>query len=285
MLLSGFAPLPVGTVKLGPAPLSRIDLLYLLASPGDRYRAVTLIPGETTAIFLRQLSRQLALPYSKLLEAFRRQSPWREGAILADTYNVPLRYDANRTMSYLLNLSRKRMERLAREAGVGVGSPGWHRILVVASIVQKEAGNRGEMPLVASVIYNRLGKKMRLQMDGTLNYGIYSHIRVTPRRIREDNTTYNTYKHRGLPEAPVCNVSVAAIRAAIHPATTPYLYFIRNDRGGHDFFKTYKEHLREVHQKRRRIRERNASEPKGGYNTPKTPSPDDQPKGAAHHVR
>ena len=52
----------------------------------------------------------------------------------------------------------------------------WFKILTIASIIQKEAANDAEMPLVASVIYNRLDKGMRLQMDGTLNYGIYSHV-------------------------------------------------------------------------------------------------------------
>ena len=50
---------------------------------------------------------------------------------------------------------------------------------------------------------------MRLQMDGTLNYGKYSHVKVTPERIREDNSTFNTYKHKGLPSSPIGAVSIS----------------------------------------------------------------------------
>jgi len=102
------------------------------------------------------------------------------------------------------------------------------------------------MPIVSSVIHNRLKKGMRLQMDGTLNYGKYSHIKVTPKRIREDNTTYNTYLHKGIPLFPVCNVSDNAILAAIFPATTKYLYFMKSSKGTHDFSCNYSTHLKYI---------------------------------------
>jgi UPF0755 protein len=104
---------------------------------------------------------------------------------------------------------------------------------------------------------------MRLQMDGTLNYGRWSHVRVTPERIRDDNSTFNTYKHRGLPASPVCNVSEAAIRAALHPARSDYLYFFRNDRGTHDFSVSYRKHLKKVRKKREELRREQARESKG----------------------
>jgi UPF0755 protein len=83
-------------------------------------------------------------------------------------------------------------------------------------------------------------------MDGTLNYGKYSHIKVTPKRIDDDNTTYNTYKHKGLPKYPVCSVSLSAINAALHPAKTSYLYFMRNKKGYHDFSTNYKAHRKNI---------------------------------------
>ena len=93
---------------------------------------------------------------------------------------------------------------------------------------------------------------MRLQMDGTLNYGKYSHVKVTPKRIREDNSTFNTYKHRGLPDSPVAAVGKAAIDAALRPAKSDYLYFFRNKRtGAHDFAKTFKAHRRNITKARR----------------------------------
>lgn len=243
-----------GWVYLGHERMSRLDFLHRLAS-ADRFVRITLIPGETSVLFFDQMGRRLHKDPEKLFTAYRALSPYPEGGILAESYNVPLRYDARQAVQYLVNLSEKRFHRLARENGIAYTPQTWLRILTIASIVQKEAANRSEMPVIASVIYNRLKKRMRLQMDGSLNYGRYSHIRVTPRRIREDNSSYNTYRHRGLPAAPVCNVSAAAIRAALHPARTDFLYFFRNDRGTHDFFRNYRAHLREVRTKRRELRE------------------------------
>ncbi|WP_281527107.1 endolytic transglycosylase MltG, partial [Campylobacter avium] len=110
--------------------------------------------------------------------------------------------------------------------------------VIIASVIQKEAANNEEMPIVASVIYNRLRIGMKLQMDGTLNYGEYSHTKITPQRIREDESSYNTYKHEGLPAEAVCNVSLNAIKAAIFPAKSDYLYFMRDKSTGQHIFTT-----------------------------------------------
>ena len=99
------------------------------------------------------------------------------------------------------------------------------------------------MPLVSAVIHNRLRSKMRLQMDGALNYGKYSHVKVTPAMIRNDTTSYNTYRYDGIPQSPAGSVSFKAIQAAIFPANVDYLYFVRNKQGVHSFSKTYQEHL------------------------------------------
>jgi UPF0755 protein len=265
-----------GWVYLGKNRMERLEFLHRLAAPSSRFRPVTLIPGETTLLFLDELAKTLDKNATRLREAYRRLSPYPEAGILAESYNVPLHYSEERIVNYLLNLSERRYRKLAAEAGIPYDPKNWQRILTIASIIQKEAANRREMPLVASVIVNRLKKRMRLQMDGTLNYGRYSHVRVTPRRIRDDNSTYNTYKHRGLPEAPVCNVSTAAIRAALHPAKTDYLYFFRNDRGTHDFSKNYRKHLKRVQKKRKELQrekrkeaQKKSSAPSG--TTPPTP--------------
>ncbi len=83
-------------------------------------------------------------------------------------------------------------------------------------------------------------------MDGALNYGKFSHKKITSRRIREDNTLFNTYKHKGLPPYPVCMVSKDAIKAAIKPANVDYIYFMRISKGKHKFSKSYKEHLKAI---------------------------------------
>jgi UPF0755 protein len=84
---------------------------------------------------------------------------------------------------------------------------------------------------------------MKLQMDGTLNYGEFSHTRVTPTMIANDETTYNTYKFYGIPTDPVCAVEFEAIKAAIFPAKNSYLFFMKKvGGGGHSFASNFESH-------------------------------------------
>jgi len=239
-----------GWVYLGKKKLHRLDFLIRLTSAQSSFHKVTLLPGETTVIFLRNLAAQLDLNESKLMQQYRTQSLFKEAGILAESYHIPSTLKEKGVIRHLLKYSTGVYKKLSIEMTDTWDPKGFNRLLTVASIIQKEAANRKEMPIVASVIYNRLLKNMRLQMDGTLNYGEYSHVKVTPKRIKGDTSTYNTYKHRGLPSAPVCAVSITAIKAAIAPAHTKYLYFMRNDRGTHDFAQAYKTHLKNIKKKR-----------------------------------
>jgi len=240
-----------GWIYLGKRRINRLDFLLRLTSARSSFHKVTLVPGETTVIFLRQLAKKLDLNETKLMQEYQKQSLFKEAGILAESYHIPSTLREKGVIRYLLKYSTKVYKKLSIEQSDLWDIAGWNRLLTVASIIQKEAANRAEMPVVASVIYNRLRKNMRLQMDGTLNYGEYSHIRVTPKRIKGDKTTFNTYKHRGLPDYPVCAVSMAAIRAAINPKKTDYLYFMKGKNGTHDFSKDYKSHLKHVKKKRK----------------------------------
>ncbi len=117
-----------------------------------------------------------------------------------DTYSIPKDIDEEKIVTFLLERSQKQHERLSKELTGSYNKDKWLHLVTLASVIQKEAASVDDMPLVSSVIQNRLKKNMRLQMDGTLNYGKYSHQKVTAARIRSDKTSYNTYKHRGLPE-------------------------------------------------------------------------------------
>lgn len=84
-------------------------------------------------------------------------------------------------------------------------------------------------------------------MDGTLNYGKYSNSVVTADRIRNDESSYNTYKNRGLPKDPVCAVSLDSIKAAIFPVKSNYLYFVRDNKTGlHKFSNDYETHQNNI---------------------------------------
>jgi len=226
--------------------LNRIDFLYTLTKAKVPLLKITLIPGETTEIFLKLVADKVDINESKLMLAYKTLAKYPEAAISADTYFVPKKMNEKKLMKFLLASSERKYKKLSTKAYGDYNQTRWHRVLTIASIIQKEAANNKEMPLVASVIFNRLKKNMRLQMDGTLNYGKYSHIKVTPQRIRTDLSTFNTYKHKGLPNSPIGSVSTAAIKAAIHPAKTNYLYFMRNTKGVHDFTDTFKKHRKNI---------------------------------------
>jgi UPF0755 protein len=234
--------------------MGRLEFLRIIGSSRGRYKKIKLIPGETTEIFFDDLAKELSLDRAKLQSEFEKRSQFKEAGIIAESYNIPLSYSEAKVINYLLNITNRAYRNIAKQNNIDYSNKKrWKRILIIASIIQKEAGNRAEMPLIASVIYNRLKKKMRLQMDGTLNYGRYSHIKVTPKRIKEDKTTYNTYRHRGLPSEPVCNVSKNAIISAIKPAKSNYLYFMKNSKGGHDFSKDYKKHIKNIKERKKEI--------------------------------
>jgi len=243
-----------GRIFVGKKRLNRIDFLHTLTSSKAMIHKVTLIPGETLEIFFENLAKTQELNRTKLMYHYQQQSPYPEAGIYADTYYVPVGIKEKHLIEFLLRTSERKYRQLSKKIYGEYDPKQWHKILTVASIIQKEAANNKEMPLIASVIYNRLNKKMRLQMDGTLNYGKYSHIKVTPKRIKEDNSPFNTYKHKGLPPSPIGAVSLSAIKAAVSPAKTDYLYFVKNKEGYHDFSKSFKAHRANIKRVKKSLR-------------------------------
>ena len=110
-------------------------------------------------------------------------------------------------------------------------------VLIIASMIEKEAQARGERRLVAAVIYNRLHAQMPLGIDATIRYA----LEVPPTESLHESqlhnpTPYNTRIHRGLPPTPIANPGLASIQAAAHPAKVDYLYFVRKPDKVHHFF-------------------------------------------------
>ncbi len=235
-----------GWIYIGKNELNRIDFLYKLTSSKAMISKVTLIPGETLEIFFESLAKELKLDKKKLAKYYHQFSSYPEAGIYADTYYVPYGMKEKHLINFLVRESEKKYRSFSEKIYGNYDQKQWLKVLVTASIIQKEAANNKEMPMVSSVIHNRLKKKMRLQMDGTLNYGKYSHIKITPERIKDDNSTFNTYKHRGLPDSPIGAVSIAAIKAAIKPAKSTHLYFMKNKEGTHDFSDSFKAHRKNV---------------------------------------
>lgn len=219
------------------------SFLYQLTNSKAALKELTLIPGETMYFFIEEIHNTLNLDKEALWEAYREFAKYPDGVIYPDTYKVPLDIGPRYLMNHLISQSMKQHKKNAIKILGTYDEKQWFNYVTIASIVQKESANKEEMPIVAAVIYNRLKAKMPLQMDGSLNYGEFSHEKITPQRIRNDTSVFNTYKSKGIPPYPVGSVSIESIIATIKPADVDYLYFVKNSSGTHSFSNTYKEHM------------------------------------------
>ena len=112
-----------------------------------------------------------------------------------------------------------------------------YQVLIVASMVERETVAPEERPLVAAVIYNRLAKGMPLGIDATIRYGLgIPGTRPLTKADLANNSPYNTRLHTGLPPTPIGNPGLASMRAAAHPASVDYLYYVRMPDKVHHFF-------------------------------------------------
>ncbi|MFK5975604.1 MAG: endolytic transglycosylase MltG [Sulfurovum sp.] len=208
---------------------------------------IVIFAGETKEELITRLCKDMSLNKIKSLKCYSTLAQFKEGDILAGKYTLAKKADENSTIAYIFAKSKERINKLAQKyPNIFAKKKKIKDIYTIASIIQKETYHKEEMPIIASVIYNRLDKNMKLQMDGTLNYGKYSHQIITPERIRNDKSHYNTYKYKGLPPHPISTVSIEALQSAITPAKSNYLYFMLNKNGKHNFVSTYKAHTKNV---------------------------------------
>lgn len=127
-----------------------------------------------------------------------------------------------------------------------------NQVFTLASIIEKESGVDEERPIIASVFLNRLKKKMRLQSDPTVIYGLPSFNGRLTRSDLKRSTPYNTYTIHGLPPGPICSPGKQSLQAVLYPSDSDYLYFVSKNDGTHYFSRSLKEHNRAVRKYQRR---------------------------------
>jgi UPF0755 protein len=167
-----------------------------------------------------------------------------EGYLFPDTYEFT-RIDSAHDMAAAM-VRRFRQE--AQKIGL-LGNSDMHRIVTMASIVEKETADPSERPRVASVYYNRLGRNMVLAADPSVIYAALLAGRYRGTIYASDlqfDSPYNTYKYPGLPPGPIANPGVASLQAAMHPAHTDFLFFVSDNNGHHRFARDSEEHARNV---------------------------------------
>jgi UPF0755 protein len=167
-----------------------------------------------------------------------------EGYLFPDTYRFQRRLAASQILASMV--------RRFRQNGVTIGLEGdYHRVVTLASLVEKETPVAQDRPLVASVLQNRLAKDMPLMTDPTVIYAAMLEKQYRGTIYQSDlkrDSAYNTYRHTGLPPGPIANPGTASLLAAMHPADSHFLYFVADPAAaGHSrFASTLEEHERNV---------------------------------------
>jgi UPF0755 protein len=168
-----------------------------------------------------------------------------EGYLFPETYFFPRPVSAEAICRAMVRRFRAVFNEEWKERAEAMGHT-VHEIVTLASIVEKETGDPGERPLIASVFHNRLKRGMRLQTDPTVIYGIENFDGNLTRRDLKTHSPYNTYTIDGLPPGPIANPGRASLEAALYPAESDYLYFVSRNDGTHVFSATYPAHRQAV---------------------------------------
>jgi UPF0755 protein len=248
-----------GTLKAGdyrfdhPAPVAEV---YARIQRGDVYTiAVTVPEGANIFDIANRLQQAGFGPAQKFIDTASQeaslvadldpQAKTLEGYLFPDTYKI----DPKEEMPQIAATMVKRFRQAAARAGLNHDV---HRIVTLASLVERETAMEGERRLVASVFYNRLDKQMPLMTDPSVIYGLEVEGQwrgaIHASDLQRD-TPYNTYIHAGLPPGPIANSGMKSLRAAMNPAQTDYLYFVAagdNPQGKSLFAATLEEHNRNV---------------------------------------
>lgn len=196
-------------------------------------------------------------------------APSLEGYLFPDTYRFPRGVAAPKVVDAMLARFRAVYEAHIRSQ-LPADPGALHRIITLASLVEKETPQPSERPLIAGVFTRRLDKGMALDCDPTVIYA----LRLTASNSAEPSlfngplthvdlatsSPYNTYLNPGLPPGPICSPGAASIEAALHPAAGSALYFVSNGHGGHVFADTLAEHNRNVERYRKEIEHKGAIE-------------------------
>jgi UPF0755 protein len=170
------------------------------------------------------------------------QVPSLEGYLFPDTYE----FTRTQSLHDMVGAMVKRFRQESRQLGL---ISDFHRVVTMASVVEKETAVAAERPLVASVFYNRLRRDIILATDPSVIYAALLAGRYDGVIHQSDlhfDSAYNTYRHLGLPPGPICNPGRESLRAAMQPANSDLLFFVSDNNGHHRFARTMEEHSRNV---------------------------------------
>jgi UPF0755 protein len=227
-----------------------LDIVELLENGRVRQHVVLHPEGATVSELARVLEQERlavaedvirAASSERLLKALGVEGPSLEGYLFPDTYQFVRGLSVDEMLGRMVQRLRSKLtsdaQARARERGLTV-----HQLLTLASIIEREAVDPSERPLISAVFWNRLRLDMPLQADPTVQYAAAKERRTLTRADLVADHPYNTYVRRGLPPGPIASPGLAAIEAALAPAPVKYLYFVARDDRRHHFSTTVAEH-------------------------------------------
>jgi UPF0755 protein len=168
-----------------------------------------------------------------------------EGYLFPETYSFPRGTTAASAVRAMVRTFAESLARLEEEIPRSEWPLGLNDMLILASLIESEVAVADERSLVASVFTNRLARNMRLECDPTVVYALIQDGSYRGRLLRVDlafDSPYNTYRYPGLPPGAISNPGFDSLRAAVDPADTEYIFFVRTEGGRHTFSRTLAEH-------------------------------------------
>lgn len=237
--------------------MNMVSILKELSSGKQILDRFTIVEGKNVYEIADTLSKLklvgkeeflTAVSNKTILDKYGINANTAEGYLFPSTYYIARGNSAEKFVTTMLDaffavFPKEKIEDRGKELGLSM-----HQIVTLASIIEKEAGAEDERPIVASVFYNRLEKKIRLESCATTIYALVVRSggenpqpKLEAAHTRID-MPYNTYKKAGLPPGPISSVSKSAMTAALYPAKTDFLFFVSMRNGKHAFTKDYKEH-------------------------------------------
>ena len=171
-----------------------------------------------------------------------------EGTLMPDTYFYNFKSSASSILIKSQNSFIKYADSLWEKRNPLNPIKTLESAIILASIVEKEAGNDAEKSIIAGVFLNRLNLKMRLQADPTIIYGLLPDFNgnITKKNLQDSSNKYNTYKIDALPPTPIAMISKSSLEAVILGLPNEYVYFVARGDGTHYFSTNYAEHLKAV---------------------------------------
>ena len=250
-----YAHIKAGTYLIKPEQ-SYQSILAMINNGSEHQFSITFVEGTTFKQWVAQLNAQHELTHqltqssnalSQVLKQFGINQENPEGLFFPDTYAFTYKTTDIEILKRAYIKMQQQLDIAWNTRASGLPYENAYEALIMASIIEKESGKFSEHRTISSVFINRLNKKMRLQTDPTVIYGLGERYQGDIKRIHlKEKTPYNTYRINGLPPTPIAMPGLSALEAAMQPEDTDYYYFVSNGEGKHIFSTTLTEHNKAV---------------------------------------